>query len=396
MRFADRVGRLRGESAFDVLSRVRAMEARGRSIVSFAIGEPDFDTPEPIKEAGIRAIREGKTGYAPSAGIEPLRRAAANFFTRTRRVPVEPDEVVVAPGGKPILFYTLLCCVDPGDEVLTPNPGFPTYDSLIRYLGATPVPIPLTEERNFRFDASALERLVTPRTRMIILNSPHNPTGGMLTGEDLEGVARLARERDLWVLSDEIYSALVYGPEIFRSVVALPGMKERTVVLDGCSKAYAMTGWRLGFGLMPRDLVPHVVRLLTNSNSCTALFTQYAGIAALEGSQEPTRRMVAEYALRRDLLCEGLNRIPGFRCVLPKGAFYAYANVTGACRRLGLSDDAALQDLLLEKAGVAVLTRSCFGDRNPGEDQDYLRFCFAASREKIREGLARIGALLAG
>lgn len=389
MRFAERVFALQGESAFDVLSKVQRMERDGRDVVSFAIGEPDFDTPEHIKAAGIRAIEENHTHYTPSAGILPFREAIARYVGRTRGIDVSPDEVVVTPGAKPVLFCGILCCVNPGDEVLTPSPGFPTYESVIRYAGGAPVPLPFVEEKNFSFDPETFRRLVTPKTRMVLLNFPHNPTGGVASREDLEAVAAIAREKDLWVLSDEIYREMAYEGDV-PSIASLPGMKERTIILDGFSKTYAMTGWRLGFAVLPRELAAHVTKLVTNSVSCTAAFVQTAGIAALEGPQDAARSMVAEYRARRDLLCDALATLPGVVCQKPRGAFYAYANVTEACRRLGVSDSRAFQEKLLEEAGVAVLSRNCFGSRNVGEDQEYVRFCYATSRERIAEGLRRI------
>jgi len=389
MQIARRIGRLGTETAFEVLAEVNRLKAQGQDIISFAIGEPDFDTPQNIKDAATRAIRDGYTHYSPSAGILPLRESIARYISKTRGVEVEPEEVVVTPGAKPILLNSILSCVNEGDEVIYPNPGFPIYESVINFMGAKPVPLPLLEERNFRFDPEKLRMSITPKTRMIIINSPQNPTGGILTQDDLEAIARIAIQKDLWVLSDEIYSRMVYEGE-FRSIVSIPGMKERTILLDGFSKTYAMTGWRLGFGIMRKELAVHVARIETNSNSCTATFTQYAGVEALEGPQADSFAIIAEFERRRDLIYQGLNDIEGIKCVKPKGAFYIYPNVTEACRNLGLSDSKELQQHLLHKGGVAVLARSCFGQRCEGEKEEYVRLSYATSRENIVEGLGRI------
>ncbi|WP_035462079.1 pyridoxal phosphate-dependent aminotransferase [Alicyclobacillus macrosporangiidus] len=394
MRFAERMTRLGTENAFEVLAEVTRLRAEGREIISFAIGEPDFDTPDHIKEACIRALRDNQTHYAPSAGIPELRQVIADHIRDTRGIAATPDEVVVTPGAKPILYFAIHALVNPGDEVIYPNPGFPIYESVIRFVGGTPVPLPLVEERDFAFDAERLRSLVTPRTKMIILNSPHNPTGGLLSRADLEVVAELATAHDLWVLSDEIYSRIVYdGP--FISVASLPGMKERTILLDGFSKTYAMTGWRLGYGVMPAALAEEVARLVTNSASCVNTFVQYGGIAALTGPQEPVDRMVAEFQARRKMMVDGLNAIPGVSCRAPGGAFYVYPNVTQACQRLGLADGRALQQYLLHEHGVAVLPRTAFGSRASDETEEYVRLSYATSRENIERGLARIQDALA-
>ncbi|MCF8565823.1 pyridoxal phosphate-dependent aminotransferase [Alicyclobacillus tolerans] len=389
MNFADRMSRLGTENAFEVLAEVKKLEAQGRDVVSFAIGEPDFDTPEHIKEAAIRAMAGNETHYAPSAGILPLREEIASYVARTRNIEVHPDEVVVTPGAKPIMFFTIQALVNPGDEVIYPTPGFPIYESLIRFVGGHPVPVPLLEERNFSFDVEYLAKLITPKTKLIILNSPQNPTGGMLSYEDLRFLSELAVQHDLWVLADEIYSRIVYSGE-FHSISSFPGMKERTVILDGFSKTYAMTGWRLGYGVMNRRLAELVARLVTNSESCTNTFVQYGGIAALTGPQDAVTAMVAEFKARRDLIVEELNRIPGVKCLVPGGAFYVYPNVSGVCQNLGFASAKELQQHFLHAAGVAVLPRTAFGSRTEHENGEYIRLSYATSREKIREGISRM------
>ncbi|HPQ36529.1 MAG TPA: pyridoxal phosphate-dependent aminotransferase [Synergistaceae bacterium] len=389
MKIATRVEQLAGEGAFEVLSRVEALQAQGKHIISFAIGEPDFDTEDRIKEAACQALRQGATHYTPSAGTRRFREAAARYISRTRKVEVSPDCVIAAPGVKPLLFYSILTCVDEGDEVLLPSPGFPTYESLVRYAGGVPVRLPLREELDFSFSPREMEELVSPKTKMIILNSPHNPTGGVLEREALEAAARISRERDIWVLSDEVYSAMVYEGE-YQSYFSLEDVRDRTILVEGFSKTWAMTGWRLGLAVVPQKLVSPFSRLIINSVSCTAAFTQEAGIAALEGPRDYVEHMMKSYEKRRRLLTEGLQAIPGIRCSLPKGAFYVYANVTELCERKNCATAEALQHKLLEEAGVAVLSRSCFGAPYPGEKEQYLRFCYATSEENLREGLRRI------
>ncbi len=395
MQLAERLQRLGTENAFEVLAEVNKLIAQGRNVVSFAIGEPDFNTPENVKEAAISALRRNETHYGPSAGLPVLRQTIAAEVSRTRGIPVSPDEVVVVPGGKPIIFHGLLATVNPGDEVLYPNPGFPIYESVIRFLGATPVPVPLREERDFSLDPEEVARLITPRTRLIILNSPHNPTGGVIPQNDLAAVAELAQKHDLWVLSDEIYSRILFEGE-FHSISSLPGMKERTIILDGFSKTYAMTGWRIGYGVMPAELAVWVARLETNCESCTCTFTQLAGVEALTGDQAAPAAMVEEFKARRDLIVDGLNSIRGVKCLYPHGAFYVFPNVTQACRNLGLPSAKALQEKLLYEGNVAVLPRSAFGQRNRDEAEEYVRLSYATSRENIIEGLARIKAVIEG
>jgi aspartate/methionine/tyrosine aminotransferase len=389
MRLARRSGRLGTENAFSVLAEVQRLEREGRDIVNLGIGDPDFSTPKNVKEAAAAALAADHTHYSPSAGIPALREAIATYLERSRGISYQPEEIVVTPGAKPILFFILLTLVDEGDEVIYPNPGFPIYESVINYAGARAVAAPLLEERDFRFDPEALRRLASPRTRLIILNSPNNPTGGILDRADLEAVAEIASERDCWVLADEIYSEFLYERG-HQSIAAIPGMKERTILMDGFSKAYAMTGWRLGYGAMRPDLAELTARLVTNSVSCTATFVQEAGVEALSGPQDARRAMLAEFRARRDAVVAGLNATPGIRCRMPAGAFYAYPNVTEACRRVGVPNADAFQDRLLREAGVAVLARSCFGPRNAGETEEYLRISFAASRERLAEGLRRL------
>lgn len=389
MKFAGRMNDLGTENAFEVLAEIEKLKLKGRNIVSFAIGEPDFDTPENIKAAGCRAIMDNYTHYGPSAGLLEMRRAAAEYINATRAADYGPENVVVTPGAKPIIFFTILALVDPGDEVIYPNPGFPIYESVIRFVGGTPVPLSLREDKEFSFDPQDLAAKVTEKTRLIIINSPQNPTGGVLSESDLRVIADIARERNIWVLSDEVYSRILYEGE-FKSIASLPGMKERTIILEGHSKTYSMTGWRLGYGLAPEKLAAHMARLMTNTNSCTATFTQMAGIEALKGPQEGALRMVQEFRERRDLIVDGLNDIAGIRCLKPRGAFYVYPNVTGACLKLGFATAKELQNYLLYEGNVAVLPQTAFGRRSQDETQEYIRLSFATSKELITEGLARI------
>ncbi len=379
-RLADRMDLLGKETAFDVLVKAKGMEARGRDIVHLEVGEPDFATPDNIVAAAVHALHHGATRYTPSAGIPELREAVAREVSRTRGIPVKPEQVVVTPGGKPIMFFTMLALVQQGDEVLTPNPGFPIYESMIRFTGGKPLFYRLREENQFRFDPDEFKRLVTDRTRLIILNSPHNPTGGMLEPEDLQAIAQVSTERDIPVLSDEIYGRIIYNGA-FHSIASLPGMAERTIILDGFSKTYAMTGWRLGYGVMSEKFSPFITQLMNNSNSCTAAMTQWAGVEALTGPQDSVTHMVAAFKERRDAIVDGLNAVPGFRCRSPQGAFYAFPNVTGVgwpSRRLS--------DYLLEEAGVACLSGTAFGEYGEG----YIRFSYANSLENIHKALERV------
>jgi len=381
MRLATSMSQLGVESAFDVLLRARALEAQGRSVVHLELGEPDFPTPAHIVEAAKKALDEGWTHYGPTPGLPELREAIAAHVSRTRAIPVEARNVSVVPGGKPIIFFTLLALVEPGDEVIYPNPGFPIYESMIRFLGARPVPIPLEEKRGFSFDLNLFSDRLTPRTKLVILNSPQNPTGGMIPAGDIGRIAELLRDRDVMVLSDEIYSQIVYTGEAPVSISSFPGMLEKTIILDGFSKTYAMTGWRIGYGVMPTWLVDAVTKLMVNSNSCTASFTQRAGLAALTGPQDSVAAMVAEFRRRRDAICAELNQIPGFRCAVPAGAFYAFANVTGT----GV-ESKELADLLLQEGGVAGVDGGCFGEYGEG----YIRFSYANALPNILEAMDRM------
>ncbi len=368
------------EGAFNVLVRARALEAQGRDIIHLEIGEPDFATQPHIVAAAKQALDEGWTHYGPPQGLPELREAIATHVSKTRGIRVGPQHVSVVPGGKPIIFFPMLALVEPGDEVIYPNPGFPIYESMINFLGAKPVPIPLVEERGFSFDLDRLRDSLSPRTKLLILNSPHNPTGGVIPAQDIRAIAEMVRRRDLMVLADEIYSRIYFDqPPV--SIASIPGMLEKTIILDGFSKTYAMTGWRLGYGVMPEWLVEAVNKLMVNSNSCTASFTQRAGIVALTGPQDGVNAMVAEFRRRRDAFCAGLNALPGFRCALPGGAFYAFPNITGT----GLTSG-ALFDALLERAGVACLSGTAFGAYGEG----YLRFSIANSYEKLMAAVERM------
>jgi len=384
---ADRMGRLGTESAFEVLARARAMEAAGAKVIHLEIGEPDFPTAPHIVEAAVEALRAGQTHYVPAPGIPPLRDAVASFLDRTGRMRgVSPDRVIVTPGAKPIMFFTIMALCGEGDEVLYPDPSFPMYESITAFAGAVPVPIPLREGNEFRIDTDELERLVTDRSKLLIINSPHNPCGSSLTRQDCEAIADIAQRHDLIVLTDEVYWAIRYGQEPHASVLDVDGMAERTILLDGWSKTFAMTGWRLGFGVFPPALVEPVTRLVINSVSCTSAFSQYAAIAALQGSWEPVEQMVAEFRRRRDVIVAGLNDIPGISCLEPQGAFYVFPNITGT----GLTS-AQLAGQLLADAGVAALSGTAFGTYGEG----FLRFSYANSVENIQAALEIIKGQLA-
>ena len=380
MRYADRLSRLGTETAFEVLVKARALEAQGRDVVHLEIGEPDFDTPRHIIEAGKEALDQGYTHYGPSAGLPELRQAIAQDVSQSRGIDVRAEQVVVTPGGKPIMFFVILALAQAGDEVIYPNPGFPIYESVIRFVGATPVPIPLREERDFSLEVEQLRSLVTDRTRLIIINSPQNPTGGILPPQDLEAIAEIAVQRGIPVLADEIYSRMIYEGE-FHSITAYEGMQELVIILDGFSKTYAMTGWRLGYGVMPEELAVHVARLMTNSNSCTASFIQRAALAALQGTQEPVEKMMAEFQRRRDAFVTGLNAIPGLHCAMPRGAFYAFPYTTEVS-----SSSQEVADFLLQEGGVASLAGKDFGAYGEG----YVRFSYANSLENLHKALERI------
>jgi aspartate aminotransferase len=384
MQLADRMGRLGTESAFEVLARARALEATGRKVIHLEIGEPDFDTPQHIRDAAAEALASGQTHYVPAPGIPPLREAVASFLQRSGRMQATPDRVVVTPGAKPIMFYVIMALCQEGDEVLYPNPAFPMYESIAAFAGATPVPIPLREENQFRIDPDELASLVSDRTKLLILNTPHNPCGSALTRDDVERIAEVALAHDLTVLSDEVYWAIRYDGQHV-SVLDVDGMADRTILLDGWSKTFAMTGWRLGFGVLPPALVEPVTRLVINSVSCTSAFSQHAAIAALTGPWEPVQEMVAEFRRRRDVIVEGLNGIPGITCVEPAGAFYVFPSVEGV--------GAASRDIeahLLQHAGVACLSGTAFGAHGEG----YLRFSYANSIQNIRDALEAVEASL--
>src|ERR1700746_1566423 len=381
LRLAQRMARLGAGTAFEVLVKARALEAKGRDIVHLEIGEPDFDTPRNIIDAGCDALHKGFTHYGPSAGLPQLREVIAEYVGETRRVNVTPEEGVVVPGAKPIIFFSILALAQEGDEIIYPNPGFPIYESMINYVGAKAVPIRLREEMDFRLDVDELAGLITERTKLIIVNSPQNPTGGVLEKKDIDGIARAIGDRNIMVLSDEIYSRLIFEGKHY-SVMSIDGMKERTILLDGFSKTYAMTGWRMGYGVMRADLAAHIARLMTNSASCTASSTQIAGIEALRGPQDLVDQMRAEFKKRRDVMVAGLNKIKGFSCRLPKGAFYVFPNIT----QTGWPSK-KLADALLDDAGVAALSGTAFGDFGEG----YLRFSVANSIENIEKALDRVG-----
>jgi aspartate/methionine/tyrosine aminotransferase len=380
LRLARRMSHLGTETAFEVLNKARALEKQGRDIVHLEIGEPDFDTPPNIIEAAVQALHKGWTHYGPSAGLPDLRQTIADEITRTRAVPCKAEEVVVVPGGKPIIFFSILSLVDEGDEVIYPNPGFPIYESMIQYIGGRAIPIKLREERDFRLDVNELASLISDRTKLIIINSPHNPTGGVLDRRDIHDIAEAIGDRNIMVLSDEIYSRLIFEGQHY-SLMAVPGFKDRTILLDGFSKTYAMTGWRMGYGVMRPDLAAQVTRLMTNSNSCTASFTQVAGIEALKGDQSSVEHMRSEFQRRRDVFVAGLNRIKGFSCRMPKGAFYVFPNI----QKTGWKSK-KLADTLLEEAGVACLSGTSFGEFGEG----YLRFSVANSLENLNKALDNI------
>jgi aspartate/methionine/tyrosine aminotransferase len=380
MRLADRMSLIGTESAFEVLAKARALEKQGKHVIHLEIGEPDFPTPPHIVEAGQKALADGWTKYGPTPGFPELREAIASYIAKTRGIAVSADNVCVVPGGKPIMYFGMTALLNPGDEVIYPDPSFPIYESVINFLGAKAIPVPLVESRGFSFDLATLEQSLSPRTKMVILNSPANPTGGVISKSDLQTIANLLRDRDLVILSDEIYSRIYYesAPE---SITQFPGIVEKTIILDGFSKTYSMTGWRLGYGVMPKWIADAVNLMAVNATSCTASFTQRAGIAALTGPQDAVGVMVAEFRKRRDAMVTALNSVPGFSCTLPAGAFYAFPNVTKT--KMASKD---LADLLLNEAGVACLSGTAFGRHGDG----YLRFSYANSLENILEAVDRI------
>jgi len=380
MKLAEKMSRIGTESAFEVLAKARALEKQGRHVIHLEIGEPDFPTPAHVVEAGKRALDEGWTKYGPTQGFPELREAIAAYISRTRGIAVGAENVCVVPGGKPIMYFLMTALLEPGDEVIFPDPSFPIYESLIHFLGATAVGVPVVESRGFSFDLETLRKSLSDKTKLVILNSPANPTGGVIPSGDIAQMAAMLRDRDLIVLSDEIYSRIWYEEEP-TSIASHDGMLDKTVILDGFSKTYSMTGWRLGYGVMPAWLATAVVQLMVNSNSCTASFSQRAGIAAIEGPQDCVTAMVAEFRKRRDAIVKGLNTIPGFRCSVPAGAFYAFPNVSGT-----KMDTKALADLLLNEAGVACLDGTAFGKHGAG----HLRFSYANSLDNILEAIERI------
>ncbi len=385
MEYAERMKKLGQETAFMVLARAKALEAQGRSMVHLEIGEPDFDTPSNIVEAAIKALREGYTHYGPSAGLPEFRECIADHISRDRGIDVGPKNVVVTPGGKPIMFFSILACVNEGEEVIYPNPGFPIYESMINFVGAVPVPIQLKEEREFRLDVADLERLLTPKTKMLIINSPQNPTGGMLTRDDIAAIADLVKDKDIYILSDEIYSKIIYEGG-HSTIASHKELLDRIIMLDGFSKTYAMTGWRLGYGVMNTRLAAHIEKLMNNANSCTCSFIQRAGLEGLSGPQDEAEKMVEAFHERRDVIVEGLNKIDGFKCLKPQGAFYVFPNIKGT----GMSSK-ELEEFCMETAGVAVLSGTAFGKYGEG----YVRFSYANSIPNIKEALSRIENALA-
>ena len=379
--FARRINHLKPEGAYQVLARAQELEAGGSDIIHLEIGQPDFETFSNISQAGVQAITDGRTRYNPPAGVKELRAAIAADAGQRRDMTISPEQVVVSPGAKPNLFFPTLALVEPGDEVIFPNPGFPTYEAMIGVAGGNPIAVPLLEENDFSFNLEAFDRLINDRTKLIILNSPSNPTGGMMPRADVEHIADAAQRYDCWVLSDEIYTRIVYDDLDVVSIAAVPGMQERTVIMDGFSKTYAMTGWRLGFGIMPVSLAERVQLLLTHSVGCTAHFTQYAGIEALTGRQDQVEEVVAEYQKRRDIIVEGLNELSGVSCQKPQGAFYVFPNIKAFNKT-----SSEIANMMLEEAGVALLPGSAFGTKGEG----YLRLSYANSVENIQQALERM------
>ena len=385
MAFAERTHHLRPEGAYQVLAKAGELERAGRHIIHFEIGQPDYATFENVSNAGIEAIKTGKTRYTPPSGIPTLREAIAEDAGKRRGISISPDEVVIGPGGKPILFFPTMAIISPGDEVIYPNPGFPTYEAMIKVAGGVPVPVPLLEENQFSFDIEVFDRLINDKTKLIILNSPSNPTGGVIPQADLEHIAQAAQRHNAWVMSDELYTRIVYDDLTAPSIASIPGMKERTIIVDGFSKTYSMTGWRLGYGIMPKALADTVDLLLTHAVGSTAHFTQFAGVEAVTGPQHRVDEMVIEYQRRRNAIVAGLNSLPGVKCQVPQGAFYAFPNITGTGY-----NSSELANLILEKAGVALLPGNSFGEYGEG----YLRLSYANTIENIQQGIEQIRAVL--
>lgn len=385
MAFAERTHHLRPEGAYQVLAKAGELERAGRHIIHFEIGQPDYATFENVSNAGIEAIKTGKTRYTPPSGVPTLREAIAEDAGKRRGISISPDEVLIGPGGKPILFFPTMAIISPGDEVIYPNPGFPTYEAMIKVAGGIPVPVPLLEENQFSFDIEVFDRLINDKTKLIILNSPSNPTGGVIPQADLEHIAQAAQRHNAWVMSDELYTRIVYDDLTAPSIASIPGMKERTIIVDGFSKTYSMTGWRLGYGIMPKALADTVDLLLTHAVGSTAHFTQFAGVEAVTGPQHRVDEMVIEYQRRRNAIVAGLNSLPGVKCQVPQGAFYAFPNITGTGY-----NSSELANLILEKAGVALLPGNSFGEYGEG----YLRLSYANTIENIQQGIEQIRAVL--
>jgi len=395
MHYANRLERLGTETAFKVLEKIQNFpEQRRKNIISFAIGEPDFNTPEHIKQAGIKAINENYTHYSPSAGIPELKEAIAEFASKTKRIRVSPQNVIILPSAKIIVDLAILSCTNPGDEVIYPNPGYPIYESIINVHGCKPIPAQIWESKDWNYDIDDLKKQISKKTRMIIINSPQNPTGSILNKKNLEAISEIALENDIWILSDEIYFNIVFDNLECTSIASHPDMQQRTIILDGFSKYFAMTGWRLGYAIVNEDLAHYFGRWATNTISCTSTFIQRAGLAGMRQDKSPSEVMVDEFERRRDLIYKRLNEINGISTIKPKGAFYIFANVTEACKNLGLKDSLEFQEYLLEKANVATLSRVFFGHKSPDEEDDYIRFSFCVSYDDIVEGMDRIEKLL--
>ncbi len=397
MQYANRLKDLGTEMAFSVLQQIQSFPPERReNVISFAIGEPDFDTPEHIKNAAIDSLRSNRTHYTPSSGIPELREAIANYYTEERNFPVGPENVCILPSAKLVINFSILTCTNPGDEIIYPNPGYPVYESQARVFGCNPIPAPLVEEEEFGFDIDRLRDLVTDKTRMIIINNPNNPTGSVLAPHQLEALREIALANDLWIVSDEIYSNLVYDNLRYRSIAELPDMAERTIVLDGFSKYYAMTGWRLGFAIANPEVIRNFSNWATNTISCAPTFIQDAATVAMNSDKAPSNAMVQQFERRRNLICELINDIEGITCLIPKGAFYVFVNVTEACRKKNLRDASHFQERLLDEQNVAILSRNFFGSRDPDENQEYIRFSYCVSQDQIEEGLERIKKFVEG